>query len=758
MNKKHYARAGCGAGLVLAILVSSGCVRSPEAKEAAFLDAGKNALAKKDYARALIQFRNAAVLKKGDAEPYQAALAYIGTGDYTRGAQALNKALQLDPKHLKAQIKLAELLRATGKEQNLAEAETRIKGVLAISPGNADALNAQALTEWDRGRFADARRSLAQAVEQAPQNLLAANNLAIVKRAENDFAGAEKVYKSAITSNPHLAAPLVMLGNFYTDTQRSDAAEQQYRRALQIDAKNVPALLRLADLYATAHRSPEAEKIYSQISALPDPRLRPLHAIFLFKSGKREEAIAEFARLAKADSLDRDARTRLIEAYFAVNRISDVEKLLTDALRKNGKDTDALLQRSRVYLLAGNYDEARKDLAQVLHFQSDSSQAHYLMAKVLGADRAWSSQKQELGQALQTNQSFLPARLELARLLIAGNAAKSALSVLDNGIPESQRNVLQFVVLRNWAVFATNDLPEFSKGVAKAMTLGRTPDVLLQNAVLKLVQHDPAGARKSLQEILQQNPEETRALDLMARSYAPKQTAQGLQFLRDYAAQHPKSARIQLYLGRVLMSLPDQAGARRALAASLEATPGLTAAEFSLARLDSAEGKLDDARKRLTALSTSHRAEIPARTLLAGIEERSGNRAAAIDHLRKVLDLDPNNLVALNDLAYLLSDNAKQTDEALKYAQHAKELAPDSLDVADTLGWVLYRKGLYQESLRYLETAAGKQATSVRKYHLAMAYFKLGRQKLGQQTLDAAIHMNPGLSPELIAEARQKGN
>jgi hypothetical protein len=46
----------------------SGCVRSPEAKEAGFLDAGKKELAKNDYTRAFIQFTNAIRVKKGDAE------------------------------------------------------------------------------------------------------------------------------------------------------------------------------------------------------------------------------------------------------------------------------------------------------------------------------------------------------------------------------------------------------------------------------------------------------------------------------------------------------------------------------------------------------------------------------------------------------------------------------------------------------------------------------------------------------------------
>ena len=81
--------------------------------------------------------------------------------------------------------------------------------------------------------------------------------------------------------------------------------------------------------------------------------------------------------------------------------------------------------------------------------------------------------------------------------------------------------------------------------------------------------------------------------------------------------------------------------------------------------------------------------------MLAEIELQAGNSAAAIAQYRKVLEKDSRNLMALNGLAYLLADQANQPDEALQYAQQAKELAPNNAAVDDTLGWVYYCKGLY---------------------------------------------------------------
>ena len=45
-------------------------------------------------------------------------------------------------------------------------------------------------------------------------------------------------------------------------------------------------------------------------------------------------------------------------------------------------------------------------------------------------------------------------------------------------------------------------------------------------------------------------------------------------------------------------------------------------------------------------------------------------------------------------------------DEALKYAEQAHELQPQNPNFSDTLGWILYRKGLYSAAVKHLESAA----------------------------------------------------
>jgi tetratricopeptide (TPR) repeat protein len=164
--------------------------------------------------------------------------------------------------------------------------------------------------------------------------------------------------------------------------------------------------------------------------------------------------------------------------------------------------------------------------------------------------------------------------------------------------------------------------------------------------------------------------------------------------------------------------------------------------------LNASEGHVNEAANTLSQVLAQNPQNVPGRLLLASIDDARGNRAAAIDGYKKILETQPANVLALNNLAFDLSKSDDQLDEALKYAQKGVELAPDAPSVENTLGWILYRKGLYSMALPHLERAATKEPSALRVCHLAMVYLEMGDQEHGQQSLLAAMKLNPNL-PEL---------
>ena len=77
------------AAIVLGGLGTAGCARSPQAKEARFMSRGKEAMEKKDYGRASLEFLNAVQVMPRDAEAYyQLGLACLAANNLTQGAAA----------------------------------------------------------------------------------------------------------------------------------------------------------------------------------------------------------------------------------------------------------------------------------------------------------------------------------------------------------------------------------------------------------------------------------------------------------------------------------------------------------------------------------------------------------------------------------------------------------------------------------------------------------------------------------------------
>jgi len=737
----------------VAILILSGCSQSPQVREARSLEKGKKEFKKNNYAVAILHFKTAAQAQPRDAEPYyQLGLAYLASNDFNSALSYFRKAAELNPKHTAAQLKLAEMMSTSRSKPVLEEAQRRTQDVLKLLPEDADALNVLAVTELKLGQPASAEAHLEEALQKSPSNLKSSVALARTRLARKDVAGAEEALKQAAAQAPKSPEPRVYLGGFYQALGRTPEAEQEFRRALEIDPKHGPALLALGAIQVRAGHPEQAEQTYRLVAALPLKQYKPIHALYLFQSGKSAQAVAEFEKLAKDDPADRNLRTYLVRAYLATNRVGDAEKVLTAALKKNGLDTDAMLQRSRIYLASGKYTEAETDLHQVLHFRNDSAEAHYLLSKVGQGHADTTVQKDELGQTLRLDARLLAARIDLARLLLANRGAQAALQLLDEA-PQDQRLSVAIVVQRDWALLALGKKAEARKGIDQLLATGKVPEALLQDAALRLSDKDYAGARASADKELSQNPDDVRALNLLVQTYAAqKQLPAGLQRARDHALLHPASGPVQLFLGEMLSTTGERAGARKAFQAALAARPGLVEAELALADLDTAEGKRDEARKMLTTVLSAQPGSIPGHMLLAQLEGMEGKNAAAIEQYRKVLALDQKNVFALNGIAYMLAES-KQPDEGIKYAQKAKELAPDNAAVDDTLGWTYFRKGMYSMAVTYLEGANAKDGTARRKYHLAMAYLKAGDQKRGRQTLDVALKMDANL-PEAQA-ARQ---
>ncbi len=130
-------------------------------------------------------------------------------------------------------------------------------------------------------------------------------------------------------------------------------------------------------------------------------------------------------------------------------------------------------------------------------------------------------------------------------------------------------------------------------------------------------------------------------------------------------------------------------------------------------------------------------ASINLKLALATYYQLVGNTESAKKNYRMLLEQQPLNIVALNNMASLLSD--RYPGKALSYAKQAHKLAPKSMPITDTFGWLLINQKHIKEGVKVLTEAASQGNNPTVKYHLAFALVKNGKNEKARNILGQLV-------------------
>lgn len=709
---------------------------------------GKEQLEKRAYGNAIIEFRNALKAMPKDPEAhYQMGLALLSSGDVQGGLAYIRKATEIDPKHVASQTKLAEIMAISGNSDVVKEAERRAK-LLNVNPvGGEDTLAVLALTDLRMGRMEEGVQKLEDILARSPQAVKAASVLAQVKLSKGDAKGAEDVLRKAAETASKSWEGWMALARFYAGQKRLPEAEKMLGKVLELDPNNEMALMDLGSLQLNGKRMNEAEATFTRLSKHPSNRFKGMHAVYLYQTGKRDEAVKELEQLYKDNSGNSQLRSQLIAVYQESNQMEKAEKLLSEAVRKSPKDLNTLVQYGSVLAQLNRVTDLEAAMTKAIELDKNSGEAHYLMSRVYRARNDRADQERELREALRVRPNLTSARVELSQLMLASNRAKEAIDLLSaEKEPGQSSDSMPVIVQKNWIYFSQGQLDKVREGIQNGYKQGRAPDLVLQDALLALREKRFAQGRELLKEILTQRPQELRVLATLAESYLMedrKNLPQALKVVEEYAAKYPKNSMIQQFRGQWLVAAGRVSEGRSAFQAAQAAEPDSKSAAFALVRLDLGTGNFDSAKKSLNDLLAKDPKDPGANLLTAMLQEQTGQGNQALESYRKVLAAEPANALALNNLAYKLSLEPGRLDEAVQMAEKAKSANPENPAVLDTLGWIHYKKGLYFSSVRNLEAATKdpQNATPVRLLHLAMAYQKAGDKTKATVTYKRAIQV-----------------
>ena len=149
-------------------------------------------------------------------------------------------------------------------------------------------------------------------------------------------------------------------------------------------------------------------------------------------------------------------------------------------------------------------------------------------------------------------------------------------------------------------------------------------------------------------------------------------------------------------------------------------------------------GNPDEAATVMLAWLSDHPDDARVLQSLGMTYQDMGQNDKAIDAYEKVLLVQPDNVVSLNNLAglYSLAGNPK----ALEMAERAYQQAPDSASIQDTYGWLLVQNGQVDKGRGLLKQAMEKlsEVPEVR-YHYAVALLKSGEKTEAYKLLNQLL-------------------
>jgi tetratricopeptide (TPR) repeat protein len=740
----HTLKLGC-AFLTLIYLGCDGS--SAEAKKAKHLERAATYFEKGQYHESIIEYRNVTQLDAKDADAhYRLALAYLKLGGLPNLQAAfaeLTRTVELDKTNQEAQLKLGELY-LLGNEPG--KARERAEVVLVSAPQNTEGLILKGRSLAGEKRYKESIEDLKSAITTDPNRMQTYIDLSRVYFSANDRESAERVLNQALKINPRSTEILTALGDFRESTGKVDQAEQIFKQILDNEPGNEAIHLRLSELYLRRNRLTEAEDILQKLTAAKPQDEIPLIRLgdFYVATGNSDKALASYQRALnqKQDSLL--ARDKLISLYLDTKKLDEATAHTKQVLDKNGKDLSGRFFDARIRLAKGLADEAIPLLQGVIKDEPQFAGAHHFLGVAYLQKRDLAQARASFNDAIKYNPRLGEARTALAQLYLADNSTALALEQAQAAIQINPRNI-QAALVAGSAYLKKGDLPK-SRQVfeAIAQSLPKEPIGPYHLGLVSRAEKNEAKALAYFEEALKRKPSaiEPIAQIVMIKTAQKKSDEARARVVRQLD-QAPQSPLLHNLLGQLWAHEKNYAQAEQEFRKAIELNDALFPAYLNLAGIYLQMDKLDQAIKEYGAVLEKNPKAIQAHMMLGMIHEGRNEFDKAQARYETILKLNPRFVPAANNLAWILAQQGGNLDVALAHAQTAREGNPDDPRIADTLGWVYYKKNAFLLAVNLLKEAVEKLPNEPAvHYHYGMALAKNNNASEAKKALQTALKLN----------------
>ena len=577
--------------------------------------------------------------------------------------------------------------------------------------------------------------------------------LALFQLRAGQFDDAETNFKKAATLDPKSMNAQLALGAFYQTRNRLPEAEVQFRHAIDLDPKDPQPRAAFVRLLMTEGKKSEAETFLRQTRTDLSDNSEGYRMLgdFYFATGDIDRATAEYGSLFSDHPKDIEVKRNYIQLLILKNRLDEAKKLDAEILKANPHDVDALIYRGQIQLRQNDASGAVDSLQTALRNDPDNAVAHYQLGVAFDQQHNEGRAESEWREAVRLKPTLTDADRALSAIELRRGDFDAVTQTAEQ-IITAQPTSPDGYLLRAVAEINREKYSDAEDDLRKAIPLApqsQTPYVQMGN--LRFRQKQYGEAETSYREALDKDPSSSDALRGLMNTYiAEKQPEKAIAAANAQIAKSPGNSNFYDLLGTAQFEgKKDLKAAEASLRKAVDLDKTNSDALVKLGKVQIAEGSTDEALATYMQSIKDNPREITLYVLAGELYEAKNNWDGAKSMYQQALNLQPDNPLASNNLAYVMLQQGGNVDVALSMAQNARRGMPDSPSAADTLGWAYYYKGVYQsaidlfqESLRLNERHGGPDDPTVH-YHLGLAYEKSNQPKQAREQLERALKISP---------------
>lgn len=682
-------------------------------------------LGKKEPAGALEAFRLVLQANPKSVQAHTSIMSILSqSGKAAESKAQLAELKKVAPQHPETLFFEAQTLFAEGDYKGSREVSDRL---LKVLPDHPRLLELSGAAEYRLKQYTQAEAFLARALKNAPGLLLARQMLAQTYLRTNQPGKAVELLQPIIqgknadgTSLALAAEAWMLLG----DTQKADAAFAQAEKASPNDAR-----IRTSAAMAQLSRG-NSGAAAGQLEAIAAEDKGPRADVALISARLRQNDLA--GALKAIDGLERKTPDRPLadnlrgRVLLLKKDTAGATKSFEAALRKDPKYFPAVASLAAIDFAAGQADAARKrfeDLATA----SPKSHEPWLALAELG-NRAGDVPEKVVGylrSGVKANGGAAAAHVALVNHLIGSSDGKAALTAAREAIAALPNN-LDVMDALGRAQMADENVEQAVVTFKQMTALQPTAAINhVRLAEALAANKDNAGARAALRKALEIKPDLVIAKRaLVSLSVRDKRPEEGLALVKELQRADAKDPVAYTLEGDVHMSQKNSEAAITAYRTALQ----LSKSTDSLVRLHSslrAAGKSAEADRLAADWLKDRPKDAALRYYLGDVAMAAGNLAAAESQYRAVLEVQPGNPLAMNNVAWLMVKQNKPG--AVAMAQKANQLMPGKPPLMDTLATALAAENQLPKAIELQQSAISRSPDNASlKLNLARMLIKSG--------------------------------